>query len=266
MILGIVELRRVVDEELERRGVGIVLNVGIGAEHLRGIQAVLVGIHHLGQARLERHAHTHVGIDAGGHRVAALGLDENDAVAAFGSVECGGILQHGDLLYVLGVDVEQEVVIVAIVQRRTGFLHVAHNAVDHDERLGIGRERVQTAHKHSSTIAGAAGTGDGSHVGTQLSFHIGLNSLRGGVGNLGRGRSEDIGTVLVHLAKLVGNHLHLQLVAVGSYAYLLAQELRGMEIECRGEGGHLDDKVARLVGHCRIVVVAQRLDHDTGKR
>ena len=140
VILGVVILRLIIDEELEYQRVGVVVDVRIGAQHLSGIEAVLAGIHHVRCLWHQRDAHADVGIDAGSHRVATLRLDEHYAVGTLGAVEGSGVLQHRHLLDVLRVDVQQEVGVVAIVQRGTCLLHVLNDAVDDEEGLCVGVE------------------------------------------------------------------------------------------------------------------------------
>ena len=80
--------------------------------------------------------------------MAALGINENDAIAAFGSIECRSVFQYRHLLHILRIEVEHEVDIVAIVKSRARLLHVLHHPIDHDEGLCIGRQRVQAANEH----------------------------------------------------------------------------------------------------------------------
>ena len=266
VVLHVVILRRILNEELERLRVGIVLNIRISTQHLRSIDAILVSIHHLGQARHQRHANTHVGINAGSHRTPALGVDDDDTVAALCTIECSSILQHRDLLDILGIDIQHQVDVVTVVDCRAILLHVTNNTVDHNERLGIGRKRVKTTNKHCSTVAGTTRTADGTHIGAERTLNIGLNSHRRGVLDLGNSRRLDVRAIVVHGAILVGNHRNLKFSITVTNGHLLAQILRSMHVERCGKRRNLDDKLARLVGHSSVVVIAQRLDHNTAER
>ena len=69
--------------------------------------------------------------------MATLGLDEDDAIAAAGTIEGSGVLQHRHLLYVGRHDIAQHIEEIAAVQHRTVTLHVELYAVDDDKRLRI---------------------------------------------------------------------------------------------------------------------------------
>ena len=160
---------------------GVVVDGGVGAQHLGGIEAVLTGIHHFGRARLQCNPNADIGIDTGCHRVAALGLDQDDTIAALGTIERRGILHHRDFLDIFRVDVEQQVGVVANMERRTVLLHILDDTVDDNEWLCVGIQRVKTTYKHGRAIAGTAGAGDGTYIGSQPLFDVAFHGLcRGG--------------------------------------------------------------------------------------
>ena len=140
MVLGIIVLRRVVDEELERFGGRVVLDLGIGTQQLGSIEPVLGGIHHVGCLRLQRNSYADVGIDTGCQAVSTLGLNEDDTSSTLGTIEGSGILHDCHLLDILRIDIEQQVGVIAIVKRSTGLLHVLHHTIDDNQGLGIGIE------------------------------------------------------------------------------------------------------------------------------
>ena len=72
--------------------------------------------------------------------MAALRGDEDDAITTLGTIECRCILEDLHLLDILGIDVEVEVSVVAIMEGGTGFLHVANHTVDDHQRLCVGIE------------------------------------------------------------------------------------------------------------------------------
>ena len=109
--------------------------------------------------------------------MAALGLDEHHAIASLSTIEGRGILENGDLLDVLGIDVEQQVGVIAVVEGVTRLLQILHHTVDHDEGLRIGRQRVESSDEHRGTIAGATTACDAAHIGTQLVLDVGLHGL-----------------------------------------------------------------------------------------
>ena len=146
VVFPVVVFARIVVEEL--KVFLIIANLGMGSEHFRGVESVLRSGHHLRQPSDERHAGTDVGIDFRYQRVTALCGDKHHAVAALRSVECRCVLQHLHFFDVGRIDVEQQVGVVAVVKRTARFLHVADDAIDHDERHGIGIERVQSANEH----------------------------------------------------------------------------------------------------------------------
>ena len=193
----------------------------------------------------------------------ALGLDEDDAGGTLGTVECGGVLQDSNLADVLGIDVKQQVGVVAIVERRARLLHVLHNAVDDYQRLCIGIQRTETADEHGSTVAGTSRAGDAADVGAHQLLDVGLDGLRGGVLNIGRRGSHDGRGIVVHGLEFVAQHLDGELRTLTAQTDVLAQELRCMDVECRGKRRDLDDERTVLFGHGRVVLIVQRLYHDT---
>ena len=266
MVFGVVILRRVIDEELKRLWVGVVADIGVGAQHLSGIEAILSCIHHVRCLRDECDAHADVGIDAGGHRVAALRLNEHHAVGTLGAVEGGGVLQYRHLLDVLRVDVQQHVGVVAVMQRGTCLLHVLHDAVDDEEWLCVGIERVQAAYEHGSAIAGTAGTRYGTHICTEEVLDVGLDGLRRSVRYFCRSSCAHLRCLAVHRTELVAEHLDAQCGVATANADLLAEELRRVDVERCGKGWYFDGEGTVVVGHGGVLRIAECLDEHTGQR
>ena len=99
MILRIVVIVRILLQELE----GTVAGIG-GLQHLRSIAAVLLGIHHRQEPRFESDTGRDVGRDTGGHRLVALGLDDDNTVGTLGTVQGSTITHDGHFLDVRRVD------------------------------------------------------------------------------------------------------------------------------------------------------------------
>ena len=135
MILRIIVVIRVGVEELEGVGLG-----SCGTNEFGRIDAELIGIHHIDSLRQEFEATTDAEVDTCCHRLVALGFNHHHAVGCLGTIDGSTVLQHGNLLDVLNHDVGKDVVEEAVVERRTGELHVLRHTVDDDERLGIGVE------------------------------------------------------------------------------------------------------------------------------
>ena len=75
----------IIDQEADVIGSHLAADVRIGTEHLRGIQAILRSVHHIGQLRHGGDTYADVGIDTSGHRVTALGVDEDNTITTLGS-------------------------------------------------------------------------------------------------------------------------------------------------------------------------------------
>ena len=146
----------------ELRGIGLV------GQQVGGVEAVVVGVHHLRQTRDELVARVERDVDLCGHALVALGLDEEHAVGTLRTIESSTVLQHGDGLDVVDVQVCQQVVEVAVVEHGARVLHVHDDTVDDDERLGVGVQGVDALNEHEVTQAGDASVADAAHIGTQL--------------------------------------------------------------------------------------------------
>ena len=258
----VIEIGRIVVQEVVFHF--IVVDVWICSQKFRRIEAILRCIHHLWQTRLERYAHTDVGIDAGGHTASALGGDDDDTVATLGTIECGSVLQNLHVVDVFRVNVEKQVVVIAIMESHTGLLHVAHDAIDNDERLCISIQRIQTTDEHGGAISWTTRTVDGTHVGSKDVLNFGINSLRSGVVDFSHWSGRHIGAILVHNAELVGNHDDMKVTSL-SNAHLLAKILCSVDKERCGKGWHTDGKLALCISHGGETVVVERLHLHTSE-
>ena len=86
----------------------------------------------------------------------ALGLDFDDTIRTLRTPDgrCGSILQHGDALDVLGVDVQQLGKLLVVGRGEVEIVGVARLpdvAVDNDERLAGTIDTRHTAQTHRST-------------------------------------------------------------------------------------------------------------------
>ena len=100
-------------------------------------EVVAIGrtVHHLEAVGSELHASVHANINLCGHAVAALGVDDDDAVGALCAVECRTVLYHLNALNVLGVETSKDVVEESFVEAGALFLQIDHITVDDEERL-----------------------------------------------------------------------------------------------------------------------------------
>lgn len=80
---------------------------------------------------LPRQAHAGECLDFGSLAAGALGLDDDNAVAAFGTIERGSVLHDADTLDVVGRDEGEGVVEMAVNCRDCVFRCGQDNTVDH---------------------------------------------------------------------------------------------------------------------------------------
>ena len=158
-------------------GCNLVVDVGIRSEHLRSIEAIIRCIHHVGQLRHSGDTQTNVGIDAGSHRVATFGGDEYHTVTTFCTIKSCSVLENLNLIDIVRVDAKQEVVVVAIVYHFACRHHVAHDTVNHEERLRIGVKRVESTDEHRSAIAWTAIACHCTHISTDVILNIHIHTL-----------------------------------------------------------------------------------------
>ena len=104
-------------EEVELQGIrqrtDALLYLGNRTELFNGIVTILGRIHHRGIIGNEGPPHPKFGIDSRGHRMTALGIDQNDAIGTTGTIEGSGILQYRHLVDILGRDGRQHIEDVA---------------------------------------------------------------------------------------------------------------------------------------------------------
>ena len=146
-------------------------------QHFRSIQTILVGVHHLWELSLEGNAHANIGIDTRCHTMTTFGGNQDNTIRTPCTVDGSGILENLYLLDVVGIDVEQQIRIVANMKRVARFLHVVNHTVDNDQWLSIGIQGVQTTNKHGTSITRTARASDGVDVCTQLAFDFRLYTL-----------------------------------------------------------------------------------------
>ena len=102
----------------------------------------------------------YVGAHAEPALAAVLRGDENDAVGAVGSVECGGrsILQHGNRLYIIGIEKRQWTDGIVLARHLVGGASSVHrHAIDNPQRLIGGRHRRIAAYTHVIALAHIVG-------------------------------------------------------------------------------------------------------------
>ena len=110
-----------------------------------------------------------------------LGFNQDNAITTLGTIKSRSILQNGHFVDILGIDVQQQVCIVTRMHHRTGLLHILNHTINHNQRLSIGCERIQTTNKHGCTNTRSTRTGNGTDIRTHEALNIGINGLRRGV-------------------------------------------------------------------------------------
>ena len=67
------------------------------------------------------------------------------------------------------------------MEHRAVVLHIGDNAVDDDQRLGVGLQAVQTGHQHHIALGGIGAAADGKHIGTKALTDERVDALLGGI-------------------------------------------------------------------------------------
>ena len=80
-------------------------------------------------------------------------MDENDTIGTFRTIECRTIAHHGHFFDVVGIDVRQDVIVESVVQHGTAVLLINDNAIDHNERLSVDIQRVESLNEHHAADA-----------------------------------------------------------------------------------------------------------------
>ena len=93
------------------------VGVHLACEQFGGIKPIGLSIHHFGQAWNELVAPVNGDVDFRGHRLVALGLDEQYAIGALGPIKGCSVLQYLYTLDVVHVEVGQQVVEVAVMKQ-----------------------------------------------------------------------------------------------------------------------------------------------------
>lgn len=144
-----------------------VVGLAVVGERLVAQHGIIVGVDQAGQGRRGGEA------DIGRERnfqvafAAAFGRHDDDAVGTAHAVHGRrrSILEHVDVLHIVRVE---------HVEGR----HVAHDAVDDDQRVLVAGIRPHAAHADRGLFAGFAGLLDGGHTG---------DTPNEGIGNIGHG-------------------------------------------------------------------------------
>ena len=155
------------------------IGVHLTRKQLGGIETIVIGLHHFRQTGNEFIAAINGHIDLSGHRLVALGLDDQYATGTLGSIEGSTVFQHLDTLNVVDVKVSQDVVGVTVVQHLAVVLHIHEHTVDDDQRLGIAPERVDTLDEHGVTHTGNTATAHCANIGTKTLGNKGINAQLG---------------------------------------------------------------------------------------
>ena len=108
----------------------------------------------------------------------------NDNLAAM-MLPADKIEKIADLDNVIGIEVHQHIVVIAVMKHLAGILHIQLDTVDEYQGLGIGRQRIDTANQHQIAQAGDAAVRHGTHVGAQLLLHQRVDTDGRGVGKVG---------------------------------------------------------------------------------
>ena len=151
-----------------------------GLKHLGCISAILGCVHHVHSLRQELHAYGCVEVDACCHGLVALGVDENHTIGCLGTIDSGSVLEHFDGLDVVHVDGSKEVVEVAKVNHFAIVEHVVNHSVEHNQRLCIGIEGIETVDEHGGTLCVERRTGNAANIGTQAVANLIVDGHVGG--------------------------------------------------------------------------------------
>ena len=219
--------RRVIVEEPVLDG-RIALGVCLDrSQHLRSVGTILAGIHQRGKLRHEAYTGIDVGIDACCHGVSALGGNQDDAIGTTCAIEGCGILQHLHLVDVLRGDIGEDVIKLPTMQCGTVLLHVLLDAINHDERLGIGIQRIETTDKHGGTGIRGGRANDAMHVGSHVVGNLIVYGHGMAVGNKAVGGGVFRG-IVIHLAISIRQHEDADVLGrvVGIHGNLLREERR----------------------------------------
>ncbi len=171
VILGIVIIGRVAVEEGECAHIGHLVG-----QHLCGIESVFLIVEHLGQTRHQLETTANIHIDAGSHTLITLGIDENHAVGTFGTIDGTTVLEYGDILDILHIDVGEDVVVVSAVQHALIVLQVSEYTIYDYKRLRIALQGVDTLHEHHVALSRIGAAGYAADVGTQTLLDDGIDA------------------------------------------------------------------------------------------
>ena len=182
------------------RAENLVLPVGVGCAQGRGVQSVdarhqcAVGgaVQCIVLLLYGRHRDVAVVRHLGyGTALTLLGGDDDDTVRGAATVDgrCRGVLQHGEGLDVVGVDVGQD------VAHARGRVAVDGQSVDDEQRVVRCIQRRTAADADLCTGAGRTAAGDDVHTGNLTHQHVGgivRDALRHVVGVHGRHASGQV--------------------------------------------------------------------------
>ena len=240
---------------------------GKSREHLGSIEAIVLGTHHLGLAghQLELAVDGHVNL--GGHAAVALGLDEHHTGSGLGAIDGGSVLQYGDALNIVHIQVGQDIVVISLMQHLAVVLHVGDDTVDDNQRLGVGLQTGDTADEHGVAHAQLSATRNGMDVGTQLLGYQRVDAQTGRVVEV-LGRTADTGLRgrLIDGTEGTGVELGVSLAGLGSDGFLQQLIALNAHADAVDVLGYFQLVATLVVGHGGVTMIAVCLDDDTSQR
>ena len=236
-------------------------------EHLGGVEPVVLGTHHLGPAGHQLVLAVDGHVNLGGHAAVALGLDEQHTGSGLGTIDGGSVLQHGDALNVVHIQVGQDIVVISLMQHLAVVLHVGDDTIDDDQRLGVGLQTGDTADEHRVAHTQLSATRNGMDVGTQLLGHQRVDAQTGRVVEV-LGRTADTGLRgrLIDGTEGTGVELGVSLAGLGPNGFL--QQLIALDTHADAVDvlGYFQLVATLVVGHGGVTMIAVCLDDDTSQR
>ena len=153
------------------------------------------------------------------------------------------------------------------MESSTAKLLIKDHTIDHDKRLSIDIQRVNTIHKHHTTESGNTATGSGMHISTKVLLHFFLNRYSIRETEVGsRLIGSNVCTLCIFCTESNRIEQHVALVLIGYQTNLCHVAIRGTDFNRGSKERNLDLIGAIAARQCTIAIHLCHTYHGTRDR
>ena len=235
---------RIIVEELQ--AVGIYIHTPY---HVGGIQPECLCIHYGNGLEGRAISHIYKSFYFGGHIAASLGIDNDYSIGSFTSIDGCRVFQYSNFFYIIGFYQSQGIVGKTVDCRISIFLHLPDNAIDNEQGLCRGIQRVESSRKNRAAAPGNTRLGEYAELPVEPGcdvFVYGRNSCREtgyGIGPVGQKNG-----LVIKCFTVIFEDAYFYIMASFD-RYNLVMESGCFYRKCHSAVGQVDSELTFFVGH-----------------